>query len=73
MVWICVVGSVLVDVVQWYLKGEGEYMVEIINKEFCGIDIILYLCEEGKEFLFEWCLCDVIFKYFDYIGIFVYI
>ncbi|MGL4829787.1 MAG: molecular chaperone HtpG [Vibrio sp.] len=66
-------GSVPSDAVQWYSKGEGEYTVETINKEARGTDIILYLREEGKEFLSEWRLRDVISKYSDHIGIPVYI
>ena len=66
-------GSAPADAVQWYSKGEGEYTVETINKESRGTDIILHLREEGKEFLSEWRLRDVISKYSDHIGIPVYI
>ncbi|MFG0604821.1 molecular chaperone HtpG [Vibrio mimicus] len=68
-----VAGSAPSDAVQWYSKGEGEYTVETINKESRGTDIILHLREEGKEFLSEWRLRDVISKYSDHIGIPVYI
>ncbi|EOV0354905.1 molecular chaperone HtpG [Vibrio fluvialis] len=59
--------------VQWYSKGEGEYTVETITKTNRGTDIILHLRDEGKEFLSEWRLRDVISKYSDHIGIPVYI
>ncbi|MCE7602704.1 molecular chaperone HtpG [Vibrio fluvialis] len=59
--------------VQWYSKGEGEYTVETITKANRGTDIILHLRDEGKEFLYEWRLRDVISKYSDHIGIPVYI
>ncbi|EKO3906028.1 molecular chaperone HtpG [Vibrio fluvialis] len=59
--------------VQWYSKGEGEYTVETITKANRGTDIILHLRDEGKEFLSEWRLGDVISKYSDHIGIPVYI
>ncbi|EKO3516723.1 molecular chaperone HtpG [Vibrio fluvialis] len=59
--------------VQWYSKGEGEYTVETITKSNRGTDIILHLRDEGKEFLSEWRLRDVISKYSDHIGIPVYI
>ncbi|MBY7975430.1 molecular chaperone HtpG [Vibrio fluvialis] len=59
--------------VQWYSKGEGEYTVETITKDNRGTDIILHLRDEGKEFLSEWRLRDVISKYSDHIGIPVYI
>lgn len=55
------------------LKGEGEYTVETITKANRGTDIILHLRDEGKEFLSEWRLRDVISKYSDHIGIPVYI
>ncbi len=61
-------GSAPADAVQWYSKGEGEYTVETINKESRGTDIILHLREEGKEFLSEWRLRDVISKYSDHIA-----
>ncbi|MDQ2165305.1 MULTISPECIES: molecular chaperone HtpG [Vibrio] len=57
------------EAVQWYSQGEGEYTVESINKESRGTDIILHMREEGKEFLSEWSLRDVISKYSDHIGI----
>lgn len=57
------------EAVQWYSQGEGEYTVESINKESRGTDIILHMREEGKEFLSEWRLRDVISKYSDHIGI----
>ncbi|KQB10470.1 molecular chaperone HtpG [Vibrio metoecus] len=66
-------GSAPAEAVQWYSKGEGEYTIETINKEARGTDIILHLREEGKEFLSEWRLRDVISKYSDHIGIPVYI
>ena len=61
------------DAVQWYSKGEGEYTIETIKKESRGTDIILHLREEGKEFLSEWRLRDVISKYSDHISIPVYL
>lgn len=57
------------EAVQWHSQGEGEYTVESINKESRGTDIILHMREEGKEFLSEWRLRDVISKYSDHIGI----
>ncbi|PAO38498.1 molecular chaperone HtpG [Vibrio vulnificus] len=53
----------------WHSAGEGEYTVEDITKESRGTDIILHMREDGKEFLNEWRLRDVIGKYSDHIGI----
>lgn len=55
--------------VQWYSQGEGEYTIETISKESRGTDIILHMREDGKEFLNEWRLREVIGKYSDHIGI----
>ncbi|ENP8322221.1 molecular chaperone HtpG [Vibrio vulnificus] len=55
--------------VLWHSAGEGEYSVEDITKESRGTDIILHMREDGKEFLNEWRLRDVIGKYSDHIGI----
>lgn len=55
--------------VLWHSQGEGEYTIETINKESRGTDIILHMRDEGKEFLNEWRLREVIGKYSDHIGI----
>ncbi|MBM7036506.1 molecular chaperone HtpG [Vibrio ulleungensis] len=55
--------------VQWHSSGEGEYTIENISKETRGTDIVLHMREDGKEFLAEWRLREVISKYSDHIGI----
>ncbi|MUJ36258.1 molecular chaperone HtpG [Aliivibrio fischeri] len=55
--------------VQWHSEAEGDYTIEDITKESRGTDIILHMREEGKEFLNEWRLKEVIGKYSDHIGI----
>ncbi|CCO46477.1 Chaperone protein htpG [Vibrio nigripulchritudo SOn1] len=57
------------EAVQWHSAGEGEYTIESITKESRGTDIILHMRDEGKEFLSEYRLRDVISKYSDHIGI----
>ncbi|WP_217540861.1 molecular chaperone HtpG [Vibrio metschnikovii] len=59
--------------VQWHSQGEGEYTVETIEKASRGTDIVLHMRDEGKEFLSEWRLREIISKYSDHIGIPVYI
>ncbi|MDC0611615.1 molecular chaperone HtpG [Vibrio sp.] len=59
--------------VQWHSQGEGEYSLETITKESRGTDIILHMRDEGKEFLSEWRLKELVSKYSDHIGIPVYI
>ncbi|MGF1739607.1 molecular chaperone HtpG [Vibrio profundum] len=55
--------------VQWHSAGEGDYTIEDTTKESRGTDIVLHMREEGKEFLNEWRLREVISKYSDHIGI----
>ncbi|MCJ2377775.1 molecular chaperone HtpG [Vibrio sp. ZSDZ34] len=55
--------------VQWHSAGEGDYTIEDISKDTRGTDITLHMREDGKEFLSEWRLRDVISKYSDHIGI----
>ncbi|MCK6262197.1 molecular chaperone HtpG [Vibrio sp. ZSDE26] len=55
--------------VQWHSAGEGDYTIEDTTKETRGTDIILHMRDEGKEFLSEWRLREVIGKYSDHIGI----
>ena len=57
------------EAVQWHSAGEGDYTIEDITKESRGTDIILHMREDGKEFLNEWRLREVIGKYSDHIGI----
>ncbi|MBD1559137.1 molecular chaperone HtpG [Vibrio sp. S9_S30] len=57
------------EAVQWHSAGEGEYTIESITKESRGTDIVLHMRDEGKEFLSEYRLRDVISKYSDHIGI----
>lgn len=61
------------EAVQWQSAGEGEYSIETITKKQRGTEIILHMRDEGKEFLSEYRLRDVISKYSDHIGIPVYI
>ncbi|MGF1843082.1 molecular chaperone HtpG [Vibrio clamense] len=57
------------EAVQWHSEGEGDYTIETTTKESRGTDIILHMRDEGKEFLSEWRLREVIGKYSDHIGI----
>lgn len=57
------------EAVEWHSEGEGEYSIETITKEGRGTEIVLHMRDEGKEFLSEWRLKEVISKYSDHIGI----
>ncbi len=62
-------GTATDEAVQWESTGEGEYTLESIVKEGRGTDITLHMREDGKEFLNDWRLRDVVGKYSDHIGI----
>lgn len=55
--------------VQWHSAGEGDYTIENIKKASRGTEITLHMREDGKEFLSEWRLRDLVSKYSDHIGI----
>ncbi|SON49276.1 molecular chaperone HtpG [Vibrio tapetis] len=62
-------GLAVDEAVQWHSAGEGDYTIENISKESRGTDIVLHMRDEGKEFLSEHRLREVIGKYSDHIGI----
>lgn len=62
-------GVAVDEAVQWHSAGEGDYTIENISKESRGTDIVLHMRDEGKEFLSEHRLREVIGKYSDHIGI----
>ncbi len=62
-------GIAVDEAVQWHSTGEGDYTIENISKEGRGTDIVLHMRDEGKEFLSEHRLREVIGKYSDHIGI----
>lgn len=55
--------------VLWESKGDGEYLVENIEKENRGTDVILHLKEAEYEFLDHWRLKSIVTKYSDHINL----
>jgi molecular chaperone HtpG len=55
--------------VKWSSKGDGEYVVENVEKANRGTDVILHLKAEEDEFLNNWRLRSIITKYSDHIAI----
>lgn len=55
--------------VKWESDGEGDYMIENIDKRSRGTQIILHLREGEDEFLDEWRLRHIVTKYSDHITI----
>ncbi|HEY3275327.1 MAG TPA: molecular chaperone HtpG [Syntrophorhabdaceae bacterium] len=53
--------------VRWESTGDGTYTVEDTEKEGKGTDVTLHLKEEGKEYLDQWQIREVVRKYSDFI------
>jgi molecular chaperone HtpG len=55
--------------VKWESDGEGDYIIENIDKPSRGTQIMLHLRENEDEFLDEWRLRHIVTKYSDHITI----
>ncbi len=55
--------------VRWESAGDGEYVIENIDKPSRGTDVILHLKENEVEFLDDWRLRSIIKKYSDHLNI----
>jgi len=53
--------------VRWESTGDGEYVLETVEKEQRGTEIVLHLREDADEFLDPWRLKSIIHKYADHI------
>lgn len=53
----------------WESQGQGEYFIDIIQKNEHGTDIELYLKNTELQFLEDWKIKDIINKYSDHISI----
>ena len=53
--------------VRWESAGEGDYMLETVEKTTRGTEITLHLREGEDEFLSDWKLKSIIRKYSDHI------
>jgi molecular chaperone HtpG len=53
--------------VKWESDGQGEYLVETVEKADRGTDVILHLKEDEKEFLQPYTLRQTIKKFSDFI------
>ncbi len=51
----------------WESGADGSFIVEDIEKETAGTDVVLHLKEEAKKYLEEWEIRSIIRKYSDYI------
>lgn len=57
----------------WESEGGATYSIEPAEKETRGTDIILYMKEDAKEFLYAWQLKDIIRRHSDYIAFPIYV
>src|SRR5947209_3793083 len=53
--------------VKWESDGQGDFIVETVEKPQRGTDVILHMKEEEKEFLQPYALRQVIKKFSDFI------
>ncbi|MCP5268791.1 MAG: molecular chaperone HtpG [Zoogloeaceae bacterium] len=53
--------------IQWESGGEGDFSIEMVEKEGRGTDVILHLREGEDEFLGGWKLKSILKKYSDHI------
>ena len=53
--------------VRWESKGDGEYVLETVEKESRGTEIVLHLRDDADEFLEPYRLKSIIHKYADHI------
>ena len=60
-------GSPNTSGVKWESAADGSFMVEDIEKDDPGTDVILHMKEEEKIYLDEWQIRSSIKKYSDYI------
>lgn len=53
--------------IRWESAADGFFTVEDVEKEKKGTEVILHLKEDGKKYLEEWEIRNIIRKYSDYI------
>lgn len=53
--------------VQWTSAGEGDFMLDAVEKAGRGTDVILHLRKDEDEFLNDWKLKSILRKYSDHI------
>jgi molecular chaperone HtpG len=55
--------------VVWESTGEGDYSIEVGDKQDRGTEVTLHLREDEKEFLEESRLLEIVRRYSDHIGL----
>ncbi|MDW8325858.1 MAG: molecular chaperone HtpG [Anaerolineales bacterium] len=57
----------------WICTGDDRYTLEPATKETRGVDIVIKLKEDAKEFAEEWRLEQIIHKHSDYVSFPIYL
>ncbi|MCM8595002.1 molecular chaperone HtpG [Accumulibacter sp.] len=60
-------GSEASQAIRWESSGEGDFTIEMIEREQRGTEVTLHLREGEDEFLSGWKLREIIRKYSDHI------
>lgn len=60
-----------VEVVEWESNGNIEYIICLVEKEECGIDIVFYIMEDFVEFFEKSCIQDILNKYCKFLFVLV--
>lgn len=55
--------------IKWECDGSPEYSIEEVDKKERGTDVIMHIGEDGKEFLDEFKLLDLLKKYSKFVPV----
>jgi molecular chaperone HtpG len=53
--------------VKWESTADGSFLIDAVEKEQAGTDVVLHLKAEDRNYLNEWEIREIIRKYSDYI------
>lgn len=62
-------GAAANEAVQWVSSGEGDYTLEVVDKENRGTEVVLHLRDGEDEFLEDYRLRSIITRYSDHISL----
>ena len=62
-------GAAANEAVQWVSSGEGDYTLEVVDKESRGTEVVLHLRDGEDEFLEDYRLRSIITRYSDHISL----
>ena len=62
-------GAAANEAVQWVSSGEGDYTLEVVDKDSRGTEVVLHLRDGEEEFLEDYRLRSIITRYSDHISL----